>query len=1207
MPMMWSQAAINAHLNNRNFMQLFPGFGSVQSQPTQMAFIEAYRVNRRDVDAALSPAHRVLRQQMVERAGRAERREQDRQRREREEQEEQEVEEPESDEDGISVTEALKLIIDNPQRRTPATFSDLEPDEVMELLDVLENAVLSSAGRQRFFLIQVICTDAEKKARSDAAYARAVARGANNAAFLKKVRTRATKNCGKWLTVSDDTVYDMVDNMRAWIDQGMNPEDTHSDAEHPELLTYCTFKVSNPKPRSPQLRQHHNNNGQYFPYLHTYACPALTATLARIGVWKEIDPKNYVDNCLCLAMESAGVHPVVLEDLRAACMLRAIPRRKIQEVAIRYGLRVEIRTFGSQNVLRVGPENGFQVKLAFFERHYFHDFRTIFNSWAIKNYDEVCDLPDWWNFRGPGKRENSRGISSFQLLQLIHEMKTHLTPIDMSTKGIFSTQFHDKAGREFQTLEYPPDAVRLTHPPRFMTDEEITEKERGSINFAKSKVARNTLERLQRKFARLGMGYTEQLKCLNKHAAPKARIFLDFESTTDGVRHRAYLGCWGVEGEERIYSTSLAEPGREFLDWVLDQYGSPVDDKETNKVTIIAHNITYDASFIMEYLQNLKMVERGTSIICGGGIYRTYDDPAGDWKVQLELKDSQRMIAGTLASFSQKFNLPIKKEVMPYELYTEEFIASGGMATEEELGDYADHQEIIANFSEFGLSSDDGKYDMIAYSRWYCQADVRLLREGWAVFRKDMLEHVDIDVNYYPTTASMADTYLKEQGCYDGVYEVSGVVREFISRCNIGGRVMCRWNLPCIAGGRIADFDAVGLYTSAMITILGYLLGRPLVWDLSVNLAQADGYFLRIRVNSVPKRYAFPITRLPTKGDGNDWTNDLEGKEIYVDRFTLEDLCFFCSTPEEQFDFTILQGYYFKSGRNTKINDEMMKLFNIRLELKKLKSSAQEGIKLICNSAYGICGMKPIDTDISYLAGDQSLAFLHNHHNHIKAFTHMPNNTVRYETYKAIGTHFNRQHISSEVLSWSKRIMNRVMCLADDLGIMIYYTDTDSMHIDADGVDYLAAEFKKIHGKELIGNGVCQFHTDFDFKTCLELKDGRLAKNTTPAVGEIYATKSIFLGKKSYIDQLTDDAGNEAYHVRLKGIPNKCITNKANAEYDGDPMSMFEDLYYGDRVDFYLGEGGHVMFKTGKNHQISSEKMIRSIQFKSDNDYDMDE
>ena len=32
------------------------------------------------------------------------------------------------------------------------------------------------------------------------------------------------------------------------------------------------------------------------------------------------------------------------------------------------------------------------------------------------------------------------------------------------------------------------------------------------------------------------------------------------------------------------------------------------------------------------------------------------------------------------------------------------------------------------------------------------------------------------------------------------------------------------------------------------------------------------------------------------------------------------------------------------------------------------------------------------------------------------------------------------------LLSMSKRIMNEIMCLAEDLGIKIYYQDIDSMH-----------------------------------------------------------------------------------------------------------------------------------------------------------------
>lgn len=46
-------------------------------------------------------------------------------------------------------------------------------------------------------------------------------------------------------------------------------------------------------------------------------------------------------------------------------------------------------------------------------------------------------------------------------------------------------------------------------------------------------------------------------------------------------------------------------------------------------------------------------------------------------------------------------------------------------------------------------------------------------------------------------------------------------------------------------------------------------------------------------------------------------------------------------------------------------------------------------------------------------------------------------------------------YIGVLILDMSKRIMNEVMCLAEDLKINIYYTDTDSMHIDKKGLEKL--------------------------------------------------------------------------------------------------------------------------------------------------------
>jgi hypothetical protein len=60
-------------------------------------------------------------------------------------------------------------------------------------------------------------------------------------------------------------------------------------------------------------------------------------------------------------------------------------------------------------------------------------------------------------------------------------------------------------------------------------------------------------------------------------------------------------------------------------------------------------------------------------------------------------------------------------------------------------------------------------------------------------------------------------------------------------------------------------------------------------------------------------------------------------------------------------------------------------------------------------------------------------------------------------------------HLGVQVLDSSKHIMNRVMCLAEDIDAKIWYQDTDSMHIDYDAVPYLADAFREKYNQELIG------------------------------------------------------------------------------------------------------------------------------------------
>jgi hypothetical protein len=272
----------------------------------------------------------------------------------------------------------------------------------------------------------------------------------------------------------------------------------------------------------------------------------------------------------------------------------------------------------------------------------------------------------------------------------------------------------------------------------------------------------------------------------------------------------------------------------------------------------------------------------------------------------------------------------------------------------------------------------------------------------------------------------------------------------------------------------------------------------------------------------------------------------------------------------------------------------------MRLKYKKQGNPLQLVIKLVMNAAYGICGLKPIDTDIKYVQdGEKYANFVNLHFNRIKWFTRMNNNDWRFELYKEIDTHYNRQHVACEVLSVSKNIMNEVMCLAEDIGATIYYTDTDSMHLDYDMVETLGAKFKTKYGRELIGKHLGQFHTDFEFAGCFHIVNDKLERvgDSMKSVGDIKAVESYFIAKKTYLDKLIDDAGQVCYHIRLKGIPSKCIQAKCNEMYKGNPMGLYKDLFNGKTVAFDLTSGGNVVFKSNKNHTMSTSGMVRDVTF----------
>ena len=573
--------------------------------------------------------------------------------------------------------------------------------------------------------------------------------------------------------------------------------------------------------------------------------------------------------------------------------------------------------------------------------------------------------------------------------------------------------------------------------------------------------------------------------------------------------------------------------------------------------------------------------------------------------IDIRFQDSFKMIPEPLSKFGKMFNLDQEKEVMPYTLYRESFVEDGGVCTWDDIVANANHFEdftkLRENLRNWGCERIDESgvawYDMMEYASTYCRADVDVLQKGWKTFRAMVLSEMGMDINCYPTVASMTDAYYIEQGIYDSVNEMAGVPLKFHANASVGGRVMCANNERAHTTEEMDDTDANSLYPSAQIRLAGFLKGRPKVWHPGVDLSKADGYCVKIQVTHIGRDLRFPICRLKTKDGGCNWTNDLVGKTLTVDTWTLEDL-----VRHQNARFEILQGYYYDEGRNHRLGEVVKDMFDRRQRYKAEGNPLQLVLKIALNSGYGICGLKPIDTDTKYVPEDRKVNFIQNHFNHIKSFENMPNGEYRFDIHKQIDTHYNRQHCAMEVLSMSKTIMNEPMVLAEDLDIGIAYQDTDSMHVPRKDRNPLEIAYKWKYGKELMGKGegsYGQFSTDFDFSDAWHFRDDKFRKvgNYIKPVGEVKAIRSIFLGKKSYIDELCDEAGNIAWHMRMKGIPSKCMLAKVAACFDKDPMKLYEWLLLGKTVEFDLSADGNCCFKTTKTHQVYTQTMARKVTF----------
>ena len=119
------------------------------------------------------------------------------------------------------------------------------------------------------------------------------------------------------------------------------------------------------------------------------------------------------------------------------------------------------------------------------------------------------------------------------------------------------------------------------------------------------------------------------------------------------------------------------------------------------------------------------------------------------------------------------------------------------------------------------------------------------------------------------------------------------------------------------------------------------------------------------------------------------------------------------------------------------------------------------GIKLLMNSMYGKTIIKPVETDTIVKDNRNDFGKCISYiYSRIDSVIEV-NGKLYIKRAKPTLSHFNYVHCGVEILSMSKRIMNKMFSCADDLNIKAFYQDTDSTHLNYDDVGKIVDRYKE--------------------------------------------------------------------------------------------------------------------------------------------------
>lgn len=648
----------------------------------------------------------------------------------------------------------------------------------------------------------------------------------------------------------------------------------------------------------------------------------------------------------------------------------------------------------------------------------------------------------------------------------------------------------------------------------------------------------------------------------------------------------------------------------------------------TKRILLFAHNSGFDASAALSAgMKAAGFVLTKVLPSPSGPVTITFESTKHH--LEVELRDSNRVLGDRVADLPETWSLgAIDKEMMLHSAIRASMLADDGSLRNDvqisalvaavhevnampcnKLAQF-DAAKWVAHIGSRGCVDGD-IVRLRDYMAHYGRLDVVIVARALRAFDAMILElcnkvpGIDKEAVSMPSSAfskaGVADSFYRAAGVFRGVFSVSGPLMTYLKGFVFGGRTTLgirTGEKPIVVATLVDCVDARSLYPTAMVQLGGYPTGLPegfvgsgtTVEQLNAEMVGSGSdittaWFAELvyRGRKMP-RTDVDLGLIPRRGGETlSWTNDLfdaDGNPFVTrfDHISHNTFCRFHGLAAS--DFEVVRGVKFVAPVDVVESNTLAQvtqlLYDVRAEA---RDAGNEGMantcKILLNSSYGRLLMRWHESEVVICHGQAELNKRIRRYgarvSHADALTHeddADNVTWALHLHKAIGHKDNtgRYHCGALVLSQSRAVMANAIHLAAAAGSPIHYTDTDSLFVDAAAVPEMERLWARLMPEgtpPLIGPGLGQFGRDL-----------AVGKEKVPAI----ATRSVFLGRKSYALQLTAEDGSEAIKIRMKGN-SKAAVQLAAAGRGQTVMAMYEDLASGDEVKFDNSAGGKVRFE----------------------------